>query len=73
MAKILIHESNDGKIFFDTVENWFYYENEEGNFGKIEMIRPGWFDLTPEEADAIKSWIVRCLQIGILQSRQTDL
>lgn len=73
MAKIPIYESDEGKIFFDTGECWFFYENEEGHLGRIKMIRPGWFDLTADEEEAIRSMIVRCLKIGILQNRQTNL
>lgn len=64
---IVIHESEEGKVIFGRSECWFYFINEEGHAGRIEMIRPGWFDLTEVETNAIKVWLTRNLKDGVLQ------
>jgi hypothetical protein len=69
MAKerqIVLHESEDGKLIFDKNKAWFYYINDEGSVGTVEMIRPGYYDLTPEEVGALQKWLKGNLKDGVL-------
>lgn len=68
MAKIILHSSEDGVLFFDTKESWFYYRSDELNTYPVMMYRVGNFDLTPEEQDKIINFLKRNLKDGVLQS-----
>lgn len=75
-SKILLHESDEGYLFFDAEKVWFYFLDKNpyrvDNVDPIFMFRPGNFNLTSEETNAIKQWLMENLKDGVLQSRQTD-
>lgn len=68
MAKIILHSSEDGVLFFDTKESWFYFRSNAQNTYPIMMYRVGNFDLTTEEWNAITEFLKRNLKDGVLQS-----
>ena len=68
MAKIILHSSEEGVLFFDTKETWFYFRSDELNTYPIMMYRVGNFDLTTEEWNVITEFLKRNLKDGVLQS-----
>jgi hypothetical protein len=54
---IIIHESDEGILFYDVEKNGFYFTDNDANTGPIHLARQGFFDLTHEEYEAIGNWI----------------
>ena len=66
--RIVLSESEDGVLYFDTEKCWFYFRSDELNNNPIMMYRIGNFDLTPEEKKTIRQFIAENLKDGVLQS-----
>ena len=68
----IIHESDEGYVVFDENESWFYFFNKDesliNRLQPIGLYRPGNFDLTVEEMDSIRKWLMENLKYGIFQS-----
>ena len=69
--KQLIHESEDGFLFFDPDTMWFHYmtknENCTDKISPIGIYRRGNFHLTESEFTAIQDWLLRNLKDGVFQ------
>lgn len=70
--KILLHESEEGFLFFDTEKCWFCFLDKDKSIvnpiSEIQTFRIGHFDLTVEEMASIKSWLRENLKDGVFQS-----
>lgn len=72
--KILICENEEGYIFFDAEKVWFYFLDKNSHtVNPILMYRPGNYNITEEDTEAIQQWLREHLKDGILQSRQATI
>lgn len=65
---IIICEDENGTLYFNTELGRFFFVNMNAYVGEILLARPGWFNLTQEELDAVGNWIKGLLNNGVLRS-----
>ena len=65
---VIICEDENGTLYFDTELGRFFFVNMDAYTGEVSLARPGWFDLTQNELDAIGNWIKGLLNNGVLRS-----
>jgi len=65
---IIICEDENGTLFFNIEAGRFFFTNMDAYTGEVLLARPGWFDLTQLELDAVGNWIKELLDNGVLRS-----
>lgn len=65
---IIICEDENGTLYFDTELGRFFFVDMDAYDGEVLLARPGLFNLTQNELDAIGNWIKGLLNNGLLRS-----